>query len=56
MFTQQVVRTGVDKGPEAGYAAEVKGFGELAMTPHSKALMGLFHGQVRPIPITLQLK
>ena len=55
IFTQQVVRTGVDKGPEAGYAAEVKAFGELAMTPHSKALMGLFHGQVRLVPITLQV-
>ena len=37
----------MDKGLEAGYAAEIKAFGELAMTPHSKALMGLFHGQVR---------
>ncbi|XP_050361969.1 trifunctional enzyme subunit alpha, mitochondrial [Nymphalis io] len=40
-----VVRTGVDKGPVAGYEAEADGFGELAMTPQSKGLIGLFRGQ-----------
>lgn len=40
-----VVRVGVDKGPTAGYLAERKGFGELAMTPQSKGLIGLFRGQ-----------
>lgn len=40
-----VVRTGVDKGPTAGYEAEAQGFGELAMTPQSKGLIGLFRGQ-----------
>ncbi|XP_041984989.1 trifunctional enzyme subunit alpha, mitochondrial [Aricia agestis] len=41
----EVVRTGVDKGPVAGYEAEAQGFGELAMTPQSKGLIGLFRGQ-----------
>jgi len=41
----QVVRTGLDKGPVAGYAAEANAFGELAMTPESKGLISLFHGQ-----------
>lgn len=40
-----MVRTGVDKGPKAGYEAEADGFGELAMTPQSKGLIGLFRGQ-----------
>lgn len=40
-----MVRTGVDKGPVAGYEAEAQGFGELAMTPQSKGLIGLFRGQ-----------
>ncbi|XP_049869696.1 trifunctional enzyme subunit alpha, mitochondrial [Pectinophora gossypiella] len=40
-----VVRVGVDKGPQAGYEAEAEGFGELAMTPQSKGLIGLFRGQ-----------
>jgi len=40
-----VIRVGVDKGPDAGYEAESKGFAELAMTPQSKGLMGLFKGQ-----------
>lgn len=30
---------------EAGYEAESKGFGELAMTPQSKGLISLFRGQ-----------
>jgi len=41
----EVIRVGVDKGIEAGYDAESKGFAELAMTPQSKGLMGLFRGQ-----------
>lgn len=41
----EVIRTGVDKGSEAGYAAEREGFGRLAMTPESKGLIGLFRGQ-----------
>ncbi|XP_073941880.1 monolysocardiolipin acyltransferase Mtpalpha [Choristoneura fumiferana] len=41
----EVVRTGVDKGRAAGYEAEAQGFGELAMTPQSKGLIGLFRGQ-----------
>lgn len=40
-----VIRTGVDKGSDAGFEAESKGFGELAMTPQSKGLIGLFRGQ-----------
>lgn len=35
----------MDKGPVAGYEAEAQGFGELAMTPQSKGLIGLFRGQ-----------
>lgn len=41
----EVVRTGLDKGPQAGYEAEANAFGELAMTPESKGLISLFHGQ-----------
>jgi len=40
-----VVKTGLQKGPVAGYEAERKGFGELAVTNESKALLGLFEGQ-----------
>lgn len=40
-----MVRTGVEKGPSAGYAAERKAFAELSMTPQSKGLIGLFRGQ-----------
>lgn len=43
----EVIREGVDKGTEAGYAAEAKGFGELAMTPESKGLISLFKGQTQ---------
>ncbi|ENN79292.1 hypothetical protein D910_07654 [Dendroctonus ponderosae] len=42
-----VIRTGIDKGQEAGYEAEAKGFGELAMTPQSKGLISLFQGQTQ---------
>ncbi|XP_042909444.1 trifunctional enzyme subunit alpha, mitochondrial [Parasteatoda tepidariorum] len=41
----EVVRTGVEKGSSAGFAAEAEGFGTLAMTTHSKALIGLYNGQ-----------
>ncbi|XP_063700986.1 trifunctional enzyme subunit alpha, mitochondrial [Culicoides brevitarsis] len=41
----EVIRTGVDKGPEKGFEAERKGFGELSQTPQSKGLIGLFRGQ-----------
>ncbi|KOB66367.1 Hydroxyacyl-coenzyme A dehydrogenase, partial [Operophtera brumata] len=35
-FILDVIRVGVDKGPQAGFEAEAQGFGELAMTPQSK--------------------
>nr|CAG4643738.1 EOG090X01G2 [Lepidurus arcticus] len=41
----EVVRTSLDKGTKAGYEAEAKAFGELAMTNESRGLIGLFHGQ-----------
>ncbi|XP_045142490.1 trifunctional enzyme subunit alpha, mitochondrial isoform X2 [Echinops telfairi] len=41
-----VVKTGIEKGSDAGYLCESQKFGELAMTKESKALMGLYHGQV----------
>merc|ERR1719346_770691 len=43
----EVIRTGLDKGlgSAAGYKAEHVGFGHLAATSESKALIGLFHGQ-----------
>lgn len=41
----EVIRAGLDGGPEKGYKAEAKGFGELAVTPESRGLIGLFHGQ-----------
>lgn len=40
-----MVRAGVDKGSDAGYEAERKGFGELSATPESKGLISLFRGQ-----------
>ncbi|XP_056419643.1 trifunctional enzyme subunit alpha, mitochondrial [Hyla sarda] len=43
----EVVRTGVEQGSEAGYLAESQRFGELAMTSESRALIGLYHGQVQ---------
>jgi len=39
-----VIRAGVDKGTDAGYEAERKGFGELSATPESKGLIALFRG------------
>ncbi|CAG0883587.1 unnamed protein product [Cyprideis torosa] len=41
----EVVKTGQEKGEEAGYEAEREAFGELAMTPESEGLISLFHGQ-----------
>nr|XP_004663789.1 trifunctional enzyme subunit alpha, mitochondrial [Jaculus jaculus] len=41
-----VVKTGLEQGDDSGYLAESQKFGELAMTRESKALMGLYHGQV----------
>jgi 3-hydroxyacyl-CoA dehydrogenase / enoyl-CoA hydratase / 3-hydroxybutyryl-CoA epimerase len=38
----EVVRIGVQEGPEAGYAAEADRFGQVAMTPQAKALMSIF--------------
>ncbi|MEE2000464.1 fatty acid oxidation complex subunit alpha FadJ [Alkalimonas sp. MEB108] len=38
----QVIRAGIDKGMQQGLAAEAKAFGELCMTPESKALRSLF--------------
>ncbi|KAM4695094.1 trifunctional enzyme subunit alpha, mitochondrial [Discoglossus pictus] len=42
----EVVKTGIEQGSEAGYLAECQKFGALAMTSESKALTGLYHGQV----------
>ncbi|XP_007898654.2 trifunctional enzyme subunit alpha, mitochondrial [Callorhinchus milii] len=42
----EVVKTGLENGSNAGYLAESQKFGELAMTNESKALIGLYHGQV----------
>ncbi|KAI2522660.1 hydroxyacyl-CoA dehydrogenase trifunctional multienzyme complex subunit alpha [Homo sapiens] len=41
-----VVKTGIEQGSDAGYLCESQKFGELVMTKESKALMGLYHGQV----------
>lgn len=41
----EVAKTGAREGPEKGYEAESKAFGELAMTSECKALIGLFNGQ-----------
>lgn len=40
-----MVKTGIVEGNRSGYAAESKEFSELAMTPQSKGLIGLFQGQ-----------
>ncbi|XP_003472907.1 trifunctional enzyme subunit alpha, mitochondrial [Cavia porcellus] len=40
------VKTGLEQGSDAGYLAESQKFGELAVTKESKALVGLYHGQV----------
>jgi len=41
----EVVRVGLDKGPVAGFDAEARGFGQLAVTPECKGLTSLFFGQ-----------
>lgn len=38
----EVVRVGVERGPEAGFRAEAERFGPLAVSPEAKALMSLF--------------
>ena len=38
----KVLDTGLSEGSSSGYAAEARAFGELAMTPQSKALRGIF--------------
>ena len=43
----EVVRTGIEKGFDEGLIAEAKGFAHLTQTPHSRALIGLFHGQTQ---------
>ncbi|KAM7173601.1 trifunctional enzyme subunit alpha, mitochondrial isoform 2-T2 [Macrochelys suwanniensis] len=43
----EVIKTGLEQGNEAGYLSESQKFGELAMTAESKALTGLYHGQVQ---------
>lgn len=40
------VKAGLEQGSDAGYLAESQKFGELALTKESKALMGLYNGQV----------
>lgn len=42
----ECVQTGMKQGKEAGYQTESENFGQLAMTPESRALIGLYHGQV----------
>lgn len=41
-----VVKAGLEQGNDAGYLAESQKFGELALTKESKALVGLYNGQV----------
>ncbi len=36
------IRTGLEKGMSAGFAAEQREFGRLARTPESQALMSIF--------------
>ena len=38
----QVLETGLSEGSSSGYAAEARAFGELAMTPQSRALRAIF--------------
>lgn len=40
-----MIKTGIAEGSAKGYVAESNGFAELAMTPQSKGLIGLFQGQ-----------
>jgi len=41
----EVLRAGLDGGPDAGYKAEREKFGELVATSESKGLISLFNGQ-----------
>jgi len=41
----EVIRAGLDGGPDAGYKAEREKFGELVATNESKGLISLFNGQ-----------
>lgn len=41
----EVIRTGLDKGTVAGFEAEARAFGALAMTPQCRGLISLFFGQ-----------
>uniref|UniRef100_A0A2K5CD30 enoyl-CoA hydratase n=1 Tax=Aotus nancymaae TaxID=37293 RepID=A0A2K5CD30_AOTNA len=41
-----VVKTGIEQGSDTGYLSESQKSGEIAMTKESKALMGLYRGQV----------
>lgn len=43
----EVVRTSLDRGEAIGFQEEARAFGELAMTPQSKGLIGLFRGQTQ---------
>ncbi|NIY45974.1 fatty acid oxidation complex subunit alpha FadJ [Cedecea colo] len=38
----EVIKLGLEQGAHSGYEAEAKAFGELAMTPQSAALRGIF--------------
>lgn len=40
-----VVEKGFEAGADAGYAAEASRFGQLGMTPESRALVSIFQGQ-----------
>lgn len=41
----EAIRIGVEEGPEAGYAAEARFFGELVVSPESAALRSIFFSQ-----------
>ena len=41
----KVIQAGIVGPTDKGYEAEATGFGELAQTKESKALIGLFDGQ-----------
>ncbi|KAA0708266.1 Trifunctional enzyme subunit alpha, mitochondrial TP-alpha [Triplophysa tibetana] len=42
----ECIQTGIESGQTAGYQTESQNFGKLAMTSESRALIGLYHGQV----------
>ncbi|XP_057209701.1 hydroxyacyl-CoA dehydrogenase trifunctional multienzyme complex subunit alpha a [Triplophysa rosa] len=42
----ECIQTGIESGQNAGYQTESQNFGKLAMTSESRALIGLYHGQV----------